>query len=168
MALSDQEQYIWGENRIRFVDTSANLPTVNPSGMWNPGDIIFVKPPIVGGPSYYVCTASAGPSNSSNQGTATWAPVGVVSTNANRTSAAPVTVTPSDANGYVVVSSAGAVTLPLASTMPAFAPVNIINASGGSITLTATGGTIAGAAAVTVATPIQYTAVPSTGTVWYS
>lgn len=127
--------------------------------MWNPGDTVMVVPPLNGGPWAYVC-------NASSNTTVTWVPVGRVNMTANRSSAAPTTISPGD--NYVIVTSAGAVTLPVANTMPTFSEVNIINASGGAVTVTPTGGTISGAAALTVANNTGYAIVPSTGTVWYS
>jgi hypothetical protein len=166
MALSDQEQYVWDRTRMRFCVTSADLPTVNPSGMWNPGDMVFVQPPLAGGPSYYECLTSTQPSQSNPQGTVTWTPVGIIGQNSNVSVATPATVAPG--NNYVVVTSAGALTLPTASSMPAFSPINVINASGGLVTVTPATGQIAGAAALTVANNTGYALVPGTGTVWYS
>lgn len=127
--------------------------------MWNPGDMVFVIPPALGGPSYYECQTAT-------NSTVTWNAVGRIGTNGNRSIAAPTTIVPGDQ--YVVITGAGAVTLPTASTMPAFGQVDIINASGGSVTVTPATGQIAGAAALTVANNTGYALVPSSGTVWYT
>lgn len=143
MALSTAVEQFWGFTKWYSITAAADAPTFDPGQSFNVGDMLLNINPASGQPIFMQCT-SLGSGNINP----VFSPVVFGGANASRSTTAPTTVTTSDSN--VVVTTAGAVTIPAAASLTIGAPYTVINASAGAVTITPATGTISGLAAVTL------------------
>jgi len=120
------------------------------------GEIVFQQSPVAGAPMGWICSVEGWPG--------TWIPLPPLGSTGLTTIAAGGTL--SAYVPFLSVQDAGALVLAATSLFPAGFPVRI-RANAASLTITATGGQIDGAAAKTLAANAAATLMP-TGTVWYS
>lgn len=144
MALSTGKEWFWGRTGIYSATSAADVPTFDASGQaFNVGDLIYNIVPVNNQPAIWQC---------SNTGSLNQNPVWVVlayfGAGTERVTTAPTTVTTTDTN--LVITNAGAVTIPAAASLPAGTPIAIMDASSGAVTITPVSGTISGLAAVTL------------------